>query len=115
MKRVVLGALAGAGLVIALSGVLDYHGEVFAQRPSPECRADWGHELIALSGPAGEDGQLVAVIDPRQRVIGVYHVDRATGKIALRSVRNIHWDLQLTEFNSDSPLPREIRGLLQQH
>jgi len=45
--------------------------------------------------------------------MSVYHIELATGKIALRSVRNIHWDLQMTEFNSADPLPREIRSLLE--
>jgi hypothetical protein len=52
----------------------------------------------------------VTVIDPRQRVMSIYHVDRATGEIALRSVRNLTWDLQLIEFNSGKPLPQDIRS-----
>jgi len=72
-----------------------------------------GSELIALSAPAGENGQLLVVVDPKQRVVAVYHVDKASGQVALRSVRNIRWDLQLTEFNAERPLPREIRALLE--
>ena len=30
------------------------------------------------------------------------------------SVRNIHWDLQMMEFNGVNPLPREIRLQLEQ-
>jgi hypothetical protein len=61
------------------------------------------------------DGQpiTVTVIDPRQRVLGIYHVDRATGEIALRSIRNLTWDLQMIEFNSGTPLPQDIRSGLQ--
>jgi len=44
-------------------------------------------------------------------VLAVYHVDKATGEIALRSVRNITWDLQMVEFNSGKPLPQDIRNL----
>jgi hypothetical protein len=46
--------------------------------------------------------------------MSVYHIDRQTGEIALRSVRNVAWDLQMEEFNGVSPSPREIRSLLEQ-
>jgi hypothetical protein len=36
------------------------------------------------------------------------------GDITLKSVRNIHWDLQMVEFNTEAPLPREIRSMLDQ-
>jgi hypothetical protein len=45
----------------------------------------------------------------------VYQVDPRSGAIALKSVRNIHWDLQMDEFNSGgNPSPKEIRSLLEQ-
>ncbi len=67
--------------------------------------------LIALSAP-GEHGQQVTLIDPETRVVGVYHIDAATGEIVLKSIRNIHWDLQMNEFNGTSPLPSEVRSML---
>jgi hypothetical protein len=54
------------------------------------------------------------VIDAKLRVMGVYQIDGTSGEIALKSVRNFSWDLQMTEFNAASPLPREIRSLLEQ-
>ena len=113
MKFAMLGALAGAGLVIAALGTLDHRNDVFAQRLTSYDQADSANQLIALSAPAGEQGQLLTVIDPRLRVMSVYHVDLVSGKIALRGVRNIHWDLQMTHFNNDNPLPDEIRSLLE--
>jgi hypothetical protein len=44
----------------------------------------------------------------------VYHIEKASGKIAMKGVRNINWDLQLTYYNNDNPLPREIQALLEQ-
>jgi hypothetical protein len=67
-------------------------------------------ELIALSYDS-EGRQQVTLIDPRTRVMAVYHVDRATGALSLKSVRNVHWDLQIEDFNSANPTPREIRAL----
>ena len=57
-------------------------------------------------------GQQLTVIDPRTRSMAVYHVEKNTGKVTLKSVRQIHWDLQLDEFNGVSPTPREIQTLL---
>jgi hypothetical protein len=52
----------------------------------------------------------VTVVDTRQRVMAVYHVDRTTGESTLKSVRNITWDLQMTDFNTGKPLPQDIRN-----
>jgi hypothetical protein len=41
--------------------------------------------------------------------VAVYHLNRETGEIQLKSVRNIAWDLGMEYFNSGSPLPEEIR------
>ncbi len=114
MKRAVLGAFVGAGLMAVAVGLFDWCGQVFAQRaaayPAPQAGSG---ELIAVPS-AGERGQLLTVIDPRQQTLGVYSIDPATGKITLRSVRAIRWDLQMTDFNGDNPLPREVRLQLEQ-
>ncbi len=57
---------------------------------------------------------MLTIVDPRQRALSVYHIDLNTGKIALKSVRNIQWDLQVTSFNNEIPLPQEIRSGLDQ-
>ena len=62
-----------------------------------------------------DDGDTVWIIDPKTRVMCVYQIDSATGVVALKSVRNFHWDLQMSEFNAVSPLPREIRAMLENH
>ena len=113
MRAAVLGALVGAGLVLAAVGALDHRNEVFAQRLAPYQEAGWGGELIAVPGPVGEKGQLLTIIDQKRRVMSVYHIHRATGKIALRSVRNIQWDLQLTYLDNEGLLPQEIQSLLE--
>ena len=114
MKSMVFGALAGAGLILAAYCAFEYDNDAVAQQIGAHSRVNAGEQLIALTTPVGDKSQLLTVIDQRQRVIGVYHIDLPTGKIALRSVRNITWDLQMTEFNGENPLPREIRMLLEQ-
>lgn len=112
MRSVLLGALVGAGLAIAATCALDDGGEVFAQVPQDYLGAS-GSQVLALPGPADETGQLITIVDPRLRVMGVYHIEQATGKIGLRSVRNVHWDLQMTHLNCETPLPQEIQALLE--
>jgi hypothetical protein len=118
MKRAILGLLAGAGVVILAVCLLDHRGEVMGQHvvpyaqptPQPAC----GGELIAVPSPMGDKGQMLTVLDPRQQTMGVYWIEAGTGKITLRSVRNIRFDLMMTDFNGDNPLPREIRLQLEQ-
>jgi hypothetical protein len=120
MKRV-LGFLACVGLVIAAVGLAGHGNAVFAQRatmpvvppapPTPAPVVAAGSELIVVSASAGERGQILTVVDPRQKVMSVYRIELTTGRIALQSVRNITWDLQIPEWNTDKPTPREIQSM----
>ena len=114
MKTAMLGALIGAGLVVATMGVLPDGGEVFAQRTTPNWSNLPESGLIALSETVGGKYQQLTVIDPKLRVMSIYHIDLQSGAITLRGVRNFHWDLQMMEFNGSAPLPREIQALLEQ-
>lgn len=102
-------------LVLGSAGFL----EAQAQRPAAHERAAAQErtvsapELVAMSYDAGDGRQQITVIDSRQRVMAVYHVDRATGALALKSVRNLSWDLLIEDFNSDKPTPRDVRALTQ--
>ena len=109
MKRAMLGILVGVGFVIAAVAVAEQRGENSAQRGTPPTAlpAMAGTELIVVPTSLGEKGQMLTVVDPRQRVLCVYHIDMATGKIALKSVRNIQWDLQINDLNNENPLPQE--------
>lgn len=113
MKAAVIGALVFAGLMAAVGTAPDMC-QVFAQRPvTNDFKANG--ELIVLSTAVGDNRQQITVIEPKTRVMSVYQVDGATGEIALRSVRNIHWDLQMTDFNGTDPLPLAVRSLTEQH
>jgi hypothetical protein len=116
MKRAKLGTLVGIGLVIAAVAVAEQRSEIFAQRavPTPTSPvAMSGSEVVVVPHSLGEKGQMLTIVDPRSRALAVYHID-ATGKIALKAVRNIQWDLQITDLNNEEPLPRDIRPLLEQ-
>jgi hypothetical protein len=89
-------------------------GACFAQT------APAGHEAQTSSATAGNlithvtaaDGQpiVVTVIDVSKQVMATYQVDRQSGEITLKSVRNITWDLQMRDFNTGKPLPQDIRS-----
>jgi hypothetical protein len=110
MRRSLFGVLIGTVLVIGVTagqGSSEPAGVgqgPFA--PDPSSSALVTHVLPAESG-----SQAVVVVDAGQRVMAVYHVDKTTGEIALRSVRNLTWDLQMLEFNSGEPLPQDIRDM----
>lgn len=113
MRAAWLGVVVGAGLVLAAAGTTNNGQEAYGQRV--EAQTPSGEDgLIAVACQAGEGGQMLAVIDPKARVLSVYRIETGTGKVALCSVRNITWDLQMTHWNSESPLPQEIRSLLEQ-
>lgn len=113
MKKAVLGVLIGAGLVIAAAAAAPERGDPLGQRgPIPQSVAAGG-DLIAVSTVVGDKYQQLTVVDPKAKVISVYHVELATGNVRLCCVRNIHWDLQMKHYNGDSPLPREIQSLLE--
>ncbi len=111
MRSAVLGVLGGAGLAVFFWAAVDRPPAAFAERA-----ASFGagsDSLIALASPTNEGGQMVTILDPRMRAMGVYRVD-AAGKIKLLAVRNVTWDLQMMQLNSDNPLPQEIKSLLEQ-
>jgi hypothetical protein len=66
----------------------------------PQRRGPQSHhkDLVALTVPAGEHAEYVALVDPVSRVMSVYAIDPDTGEIRLKSVRNVSWDLQMDEF-----------------
>jgi hypothetical protein len=113
MRTAVLGVLVLAGLLVAALVLASGGSESFAQRPGSFRPAHADDGLIALSTVVDDQYQQVTLIDPEQRVMSVYHVKLATGSVKLQCVRNFHWDLQMLQHNGESPLPQEIRSLLE--
>lgn len=97
--------LAIVGCLAVLSGIGMQKSE--ADHPPAE-----SGQLIALTSELPGRHQQVTVIDAKTRIMSVYQIEYATGVISLKSVRNIRADLMMDEFNTESPLPREIRAIL---
>jgi len=114
MKVMVLGLTA---MAVATAAIVAFGGNRGLVPPvgvaAPEVSAQPSAGLIALSGPVDERFSRLTVVDPVRQVVAVYHIDRGTGEIELRCVRNIHWDLQMAHFNGQPPFPQEIRALVE--
>jgi hypothetical protein len=110
MRLSLIGALFVAVLVMAANAGTGVSESAYSPNYPAIANAP---ELITHVTAAEGQMQVVTVIDPRERVMAVYHVDRATGQITPKSVRNITWDLQMIEFNSGDPSPQDIRSGLQ--
>lgn len=67
---------------------------------------------VVMTVPTGEAGQRVIVFDKNTYTLAVYDVDTLGGRIALRSVRQVQWDMGLEDFNSLPPKPAEVRAMM---
>lgn len=61
-----------------------------------------------------EGGTTQAIlVDPQTRVMSVYHIGalgEEKGKIQLKSVRPLRWDMELTSYQTGKPLPEDLRS-----
>ena len=80
------------------------HDAAFAQRAFGESGG-----LIAIQLVGDQVSDRVVVVDPRQRSMVVYDVGREDGKIRIKSMRPLRWDLQMAGYNCESPTPEEVR------
>jgi hypothetical protein len=113
MKATGFGLALGFALLVA---AVVWGGPQAGASRQMQDRAVPSDQLIALSFDLGDGRQQVTMVDPRQRVLAVYHIDKASGGIAMKGVRNVQWDLLMEDFNSaGAPTPREVRAISQQH
>jgi hypothetical protein len=116
MRSALIGLVVGSLIVAAMSGTGAELSQTPAQLPPVQnaVTVSSAGGLIALGGTIVEGHQQIAVIDTKTYAMTVYHVDQTSGAISLKSVRNIQADLMMDEYNTDSPLPKEIRAILKQ-
>ncbi len=112
MKSMASGAVAGVLLaVVALKWLGPALGNAQQPQRTPPSNAPQ-QQMMMVSPPGGDGAQHLALYDSEQKVLAVYQLDHATGAIALKSVRQVAWDLMMQEFNSGAPSPREIQRML---
>jgi hypothetical protein len=109
MRVLFVGALLGASLVIGAMAGRSSSEPPRATAIDLSARAASGELFTQVTATDGQP-LTVTVVDPRQRVLAIYHVERTTGEITLKGARNITWDLQMTDYNTGKPLPQDIRN-----
>lgn len=113
MRTAVLGLALVVGLMAATRAWPGPRGEVL--QPAAAAQPATSGEFVVLTMALGDRRQQVSVIDAKTKCLCVYHIEADTGQVWLKSVRNLRWDMELQEFNGTSPLPREIRSLVEQN
>lgn len=114
MRTAILGCLVVLGFVIVAVGAGPDRNDGSPQRvPWSQFQSTLANaDMIAVSANVGDKYQQVTLIDPKQRVMSVYHIEFATGTVALRSVRNFQYDQQLMHYNGKDPTPEELKALV---
>lgn len=114
MRTAGYGLLISLG-ILSLAWLLDFP-QARADRTSPTADRGSGDGLVVMPLDLADGRQQVTIVDTKTRVMAVYHVDKVNGGLALRSVRNVHWDLLMEEYNTSTgtPSPRDIRALAEQ-
>lgn len=112
MKATVFGLFGGTVIAFAFWSIVGRGMPAVANSSVYQASGD----LLAMNMTIEHDRQSmqqITVIDPRTRAMSVYHIDAKTGAISLKSVRNMEFDLQMTAYNTASPLPSEIGATVQ--
>lgn len=112
MRSTVMGFAVGLVVAVVLGASFSPPGVVAAQRTDASPSAVARHPVL-FSTTVDPQRQLLTVFDPETLALCVYHVETDSGEISLKSVRNLTWDMQMVELNGKSPLPQEIRSMLE--
>lgn len=78
---------------------------------SADQQAATGNEVQTVSVMLPNGIQQIVVHDTRSQRMAVYHVEGGSGRIQLKSVRDLTWDLKMEHFNGQSPLPSELKQM----
>ena len=72
-----------------------------------------GLDVVLADGTSVSADLVVSGLGVTQTVLRLLSAREIDERLRHR-IRNIHYDLKMIEFNGASPLPREIRALLEQ-
>lgn len=104
---VVLVAIAG-GLLFAL-GV--------SARPAlgQPVAAEGNNRVFVVAGQISDETYGLYLVDYENKTICVYQYLPRDRKLSLMAARTYRYDVQLDEYNTDDPLPSEVKELVEQH
>ena len=108
-KLGLIGGIVALGVWLALDSSPHALAQGRSQAGGPP--ADQSVTIIHLD--AGDAGDHIVLVDAGTNTMCTYFVQRETGQILLRSVRNLTWDMQLEEYNPTTPSPKDIRAVIE--
>ncbi len=111
-RKTTLGIWIGAWLLITVGMSQLLAAQRFPPHATAKPEVQSSQKLVVASAIQGENQQII-LVDTVARTMAVYHVPFATGKPKLASVRKVHWDLQLDQFEAELPLPRDVQNMVQ--
>ena len=84
--------------------------QVVVNQPAelPKLCVDFATVTVPAQGGRPAEIRVITVVDTEAKKIAVYHLEMTTGKLWLRSTRDIQPDLMINQFNATLPLPSEI-------
>lgn len=105
--------LARTGFVflaaIAIWVLVEPPGGLHSQSPNSTAFDEQSGDLRVVSSMLPNGTQQIVVVEGSGRTMAVYHIEPAQGKIQLKSVRKLAWDLRMEQFNGQAPLPSELK------
>jgi hypothetical protein len=109
--------IVAGGLCVALAmATFLGSGGLAAQRTGrapPAAAGDQNGPLWTLATPLDDGRQMLLVVDQQARALAIYHVDPTNGTLALKSTRDISWDLLVEDFNCQEPRPAALKKMLE--
>ncbi len=111
MRNMFVGTVLGAVLAALFCGGWQSQPLAYGQVARSAANG-FASETVVSTLAIGDAGQRVIIFDKDQSTLAVYEVDMTTGRIALRSVRQVRWDMALEDFNSLPPKPAEVRAMM---
>ncbi len=73
---------------------------------------DASTNVVVSATPLGEREVLICLVDTDRQRLVVYLADGRRSRLKLLAVRDISADWELSDWNNDPPLPRDIRARL---
>jgi hypothetical protein len=104
---IILAAVAG-GL---LSELVLSVGDARAQQHT----AVAGETVFVAAGQISGETYGLYLVDYENKTICIYEYVPQDRRLRLRAARTYRFDAQLDEYNTDQPLPREVKDLVEQH
>jgi len=84
------------------------------QAVRPSAGGDSNGTLAFLINPVNSAGQLLTIIDTKERAFALYRIDTSGSKttVKLEASRQYQWDLKIEQYNNLAPEPAAIEAMI---